>query len=62
VWNYTEVGMEDGSPVAGWWREPNLLEIVNMNSTNWEELEAENEGEEFDVQYNDWVNPRFGAE
>jgi hypothetical protein len=54
--------MEDGSPVAGWWREPNLLEIVNMNSTNWEELEAENEGEEFDVQYNDWVNPRFGAE
>lgn len=38
VWNSTEVGMEDGSPRAGWWREPELLEIVNMNSTNWPDL------------------------
>ena len=39
--------MEDGSPVEGWWREPMQLEIVNMNTSNWEELEKEN-GEESD--------------
>jgi hypothetical protein len=62
VWNYTEVGMEDGSPVAGWWREPELLEIVNMNSTNFEELIKDNDGKPFDLQFNDWINPKFGAE
>jgi len=53
--------MEDGSPAEGWWREPKQLEIVNMNTSNWEELEKENGGKEFDVQYNDWINPSFKA-
>jgi len=52
--------MEDGSPVAGWWREPELQEIVNMNSTNFAELIADNDGKPFDLQFNDWINPKFG--
>jgi len=53
--------MEDGSPQAGWWREPERLEIVNMNSSNFLDLIKDNDGKPFDLQFNDWINPKFGA-
>jgi len=44
-----------------YWILPERVYMQNMNATNY--LEAfDNNGGEFEVAYNDWKNPRFGAE
>jgi len=45
-----------------YWILPERQFSQNMNATNWPAILEENNNEEFTVQYNDWRNPRFGAE
>jgi hypothetical protein len=62
VWNYTEVGMLDGFiDRDGYWYEPSLVIIANKNSSNWNEISAENGDREFAISFNDWQNPRWFA-
>ena len=44
-----------------YWIIPEEIFPQNMNTTNWETTYSANGGE-FPVQYNDWKNPRMGAE
>merc|ERR1740138_693074 len=32
-----------------------------MNTSNFVDLIKDNDGKPFDVQFNDWINPKFGA-
>lgn len=63
-WYYTEIGMTDKEIMEydlKYWILPERVFIQNMNTTNYLEAIADNGGE-FEIAYNDWINPAFGAE